>query len=1111
MVPSSRTVPPMVENIPEEIKTLPQWCMWIRKERQNGTYTKIPYQTNTRQASSTDRDTWNTLDNVLKAYNNNKKKFSGIGFFFSEETGIMGIDLDHVKNQDTGECNPEALKILKLLNSYTEISPSGTGFHVYVKGKVPGKRRRVGNYEMYTGARWNEDKGKLLEGRYFTVTGNRVKDYPATINDAQEAIDTLYKQWFPGEEKQKQETIRTQPGTQSEKQTTVQMQTGSKLSDSEIIEIASRASNSQKFNKLYKGISEGYPSQSEADLAFCSMLAFYTQDREQIERIFRDSGLYREEKPDDYRKRTIETALNGLTETYNPEKASGRPEHTNENKKTRKEQPPDLEENTDEGEEEAAEDRIQKYPEHIREAAYLILKEGDAFDFAMKTWSCLHVGDEITGQSCLCAFAATYILNSHGLHVKPSGESGKGKSDCIESALPLLPSHKYITGSLSSKALFYDKSLKNGLIVYCDDARLSTEQIDTIKQSTSDYQKQTEHRTVKKQEFFKGRIPARTTWLISSVDGFDDDQLANRFILPDVDGSPEQDQRVLEHLKKMESHMYSYDDDAVQICRCIFDILDKELYRISVPFTDAILWRNPENRRNFSKFLDVIRSVTLFKIFQRECFEGVYLSTVEDYERALTIYTGTAENNATNLTEKELQTLRVIAGKNTYTNEGFVKTRGETTVSDLRHALKVSQGRVHQILHGKDGRGGMLAKVPYLEAFRVNDTVENGDMKRTHTKNIYVYTGKMLGFELYDSVAFLDKNRVLEATEQTKKAMLEEKGIPCHYYPITPLLPHYYPGGVIAQHDTLDVDNNNNSNYYPKIVIKSIFTPSPRHCVNTVDDQNTTSFSNSLSCKTGKRVIRGNSMSTDAEVAITSPGNSEVMVGNSMSNNVDTDNLAKIKELKFLRTDLETYCMTYIRKHGGIENTGGMVESFIRENPGFRNSWSFDIILKETEKICKKTSRWIEKTTVSDVAITQHGISISDLRVELTDRIRKQILPDLSITCSNPDEETIRHSRIRNRELHPGEDEELFKLANEIIEKIVPIPYDSKKSKLDLSSVFVHALIRNKDSAIYRKIMNGEKLEVRNDITDFLGLFKKSDEITVREIEEIARIQEMGL
>ena len=95
----------------------------------------------------------------------------------------------------------------------------------------------------------------------------------------------------------------------------------SELTDEEVIELTGRARNSTKFEALWRGDTSGYDSPSEADQAFISLLAFYTQDEEQLDRLYRQSGLCRDKwiERADYRRRTIETALCNLTKTYTPD------------------------------------------------------------------------------------------------------------------------------------------------------------------------------------------------------------------------------------------------------------------------------------------------------------------------------------------------------------------------------------------------------------------------------------------------------------------------------------------------------------------------------------------------------------------------------------------------------------------------------------------------------------------------------------------------------------------------------------------------------------------------------------------------------------------------
>jgi hypothetical protein len=207
----------------------------------------------------------------------------------------------------------------------------------------------------------------------------------------------------------------------------------------------------------------------------------------------------------------------------------------------------------------------------------------------------------------LCAVASTFILNTRGLHVKSSGESGKGKSDAIETVLKLLPEHKYISGSMSNKSLYYHPHLKSGTIIYSDDANFTDETISKLKKSTFNFQMTVQHRTVVNQIYAEYSIPERCSFWFSTIYGIPDEQLANRFLNADVDGSKEQDIRVYNFIKAKELDLNLLINGDVLICRCIFDILDKELYTIIVPFINAIEWNNikiDEISRNFLIYLN---------------------------------------------------------------------------------------------------------------------------------------------------------------------------------------------------------------------------------------------------------------------------------------------------------------------------------------------------------------------------------------------------------------------------------------------------------------------------------------------------------------------------
>jgi primase-polymerase (primpol)-like protein len=150
------------EGIPGELKTYRAWVPWKLARTEKG-WTKHPYSAHTgRRASSTDSRTWGSFEEVMEAYG--AGGYDGIGFVFSSGDPYCGVDLDEAVDPETGEVGSWAAEIVDSLDSYAELSPSGTGIHVIVRGKVPPGGNRRGALEMYD------------RERFFTVTGRALGD-----------------------------------------------------------------------------------------------------------------------------------------------------------------------------------------------------------------------------------------------------------------------------------------------------------------------------------------------------------------------------------------------------------------------------------------------------------------------------------------------------------------------------------------------------------------------------------------------------------------------------------------------------------------------------------------------------------------------------------------------------------------------------------------------------------------------------------------------------------------------------------------------------------------------------------------------------------------------
>lgn len=275
------------KNIPENLKGLKQWvCFKLEYNEKKGKNDKIPKDPRTGyNAKANDPATWSDYQTAVNALS--KYGFDGIGIEFAN--GIFGIDLDNVI--ENGKLTAEAQDIIKTMDSYTEYSPSGTGIHILCKGTIPAKDRRKGNVEMYS------------EGRFFTVTG----DIVGAAKDIQERTAQaarVHAKYLKREEAPK---TTTQPQELN-------------LSDGELINKAMSANNGGLFRALWNGDISGYPSASEADLALCNLLAYWTNGNAyRMDALFRQSALYREGKwnkrhgADTYGNMTINKALRDFT------------------------------------------------------------------------------------------------------------------------------------------------------------------------------------------------------------------------------------------------------------------------------------------------------------------------------------------------------------------------------------------------------------------------------------------------------------------------------------------------------------------------------------------------------------------------------------------------------------------------------------------------------------------------------------------------------------------------------------------------------------------------------------------------------------------------------
>jgi hypothetical protein len=273
------------DTIPAELRALDQWAVWRWKTR-DGKPAKPPYRADdpSQHANSTKPETWGTFEQAVAVVEAGKA--DGIGFALAPP--FVGVDLDSDLPLN------EQYAVMLALDSYAEKSASGTGHHVLVKASLNGHGRHPVGI------------GVFQTGRFFYCTGEHVTGTPTTIEERQNALEHVIAEYLPDRSHE-----ATGPPSQPVD-----------LDDRELLDVAL---GDAKFRRLWEGDTSAYPSQSEADLALASKLAFYFgRSPPRVEAMFRSSGLYRTEGPGKqkgagYLARTIEKAIARTSRVYEPQ------------------------------------------------------------------------------------------------------------------------------------------------------------------------------------------------------------------------------------------------------------------------------------------------------------------------------------------------------------------------------------------------------------------------------------------------------------------------------------------------------------------------------------------------------------------------------------------------------------------------------------------------------------------------------------------------------------------------------------------------------------------------------------------------------------------------
>ncbi|RDZ54435.1 hypothetical protein C5C07_02565 [Haloferax sp. Atlit-4N] len=307
---------PTREQLPDDLLERANWVGW-RTQTRGGAETTVLKDATGGPASVTDPSTWTTFDEALASARDGPA--DGVGYVFTDDDPFVVVDIGECRDSETGATERWAWELVDRLDSHTQINPSGTGYHVLVRGTLPSGSDRAGSLGL------SDDAG------FFPVTGDRLEGTSAAIAERSDVLAAIHGAYFeadpepsptPAVESVAPDSDRAPVDARLDEVSGP----GNDLADDEVIDRASTAVNGVKFTHLWRGDTSGYDDRDEADAALCSILAFWTAgDARQMCRLFRDCGLFRPKWDEvahadgsTYGAKTVHRAIRETSEFYDP-------------------------------------------------------------------------------------------------------------------------------------------------------------------------------------------------------------------------------------------------------------------------------------------------------------------------------------------------------------------------------------------------------------------------------------------------------------------------------------------------------------------------------------------------------------------------------------------------------------------------------------------------------------------------------------------------------------------------------------------------------------------------------------------------------------------------
>jgi hypothetical protein len=223
-----------------------------------------------------------------------------------------------------------------------------------------------------------------------------------------------------------------------------------------------------------------------------------------------------------------------------------------------------------------------------------------------------------------------------------------------------------------------------------------------------------------------------------------------------VDDSTNQDESVIRNtLERYKAGAFRFNENkAILICRdMIKNLKDQPPVNVKIPFADRIEYQDKRNRRNHPMLLDTICAFAAIRQYQRDRDpDGAILANLDDFDLTKNLWNHIGKEQIGKLSKDDIRVLTCIQEHGDKSFDGTYSITRQAALS----FLKFSSKKLHNIIHGIEGVGGLREKIVGFEIVKGTKTAHtrDGEMRNVQYDEIH-YSGSMDIFGQYQDVVWL--------------------------------------------------------------------------------------------------------------------------------------------------------------------------------------------------------------------------------------------------------------------------------------------------------------------------------------------------------------------